>query len=91
MHLYERYTSLLLHGHVPYRDFFMEYPPGALAVFVPADVATRAHYNAVFKALMALCGAAALVLVAVVLVRLRATVPRLWASVLLVALSPVAL
>jgi uncharacterized membrane protein len=91
VHLYERYTSLLLHGRVPYRDFFMEYPPGALAVFVPADIATSAHYNAAFKALMALCGAASLVLVALVLVRLRATAARLWASVLLVALSPVAL
>ena len=91
VHLYERYTSLLLHGHVPYRDFFMEYPPGALAVFVPADVATRAHYNAAFKALMATCGVVALVLVAIVLVRLRATVGRLWASVLLVAVSPAAL
>jgi uncharacterized membrane protein len=91
VHLYERYTALLLHGHVPYRDFFMEYPPGALAVFVPADVATRAHYNAAFKVLMALCGVATLLLVALVLVRLRATVARLWTSVLLVALSPIAL
>jgi uncharacterized membrane protein len=76
---------------VPYRDFFMEYPPGALVVFVPADVAMRAHYNAAFKALMALCGVATLLLVALVLVRLRATAARLWAAVLLVALSPVAL
>jgi uncharacterized membrane protein len=91
VHLYERYTSLLLHGHVPYRDFFMEYPPGALIVFIPADVATRAHYNAVFKGLMALCGVAALVLVALVLLRLHTTVARLWSSVLLVAVSPIAL
>src|SRR5438477_6089675 len=91
VHLYERYTGLLLHGHVPYRDFFMEYPPGALAIFVPADLATRAHYIAAFKALMALCGVVTLALVAVVLVRLGATAARLWASVLLVALSPVAL
>ena len=91
VHLYERYTALLLRGHVPYRDFFMEYPPGALAVFVPADVATRAHFNAAFKALMALCGVVTLVLVALVLVRLHATIARLWASVLLVAVSPVAL
>jgi uncharacterized membrane protein len=91
VHLYGRYTSLLVHGHVPYRDFFMEYPPGALAVFVPADVATGAHYNAAFKALMALCGVATLVLVAWVLVRLGATRARLWAGVLLFALSPIAL
>jgi uncharacterized membrane protein len=91
VHLYERYTSWLLHGRVPYRDFFMEYPPGALVAFVPAQIAGRVHYNAAFKVLMAVCGAAALVLVALVLLRLGATAGRLWAGVLLVALSPVAL
>ncbi len=91
VHLYQRYTELLLHGHVPYRDFFMEYPPGALAVFIPPAAATSAHYNAAFKALMALCGCAALVLVAVVLLRLRASRIRMWVAVLLVALSPIAL
>jgi uncharacterized membrane protein len=90
VHLYQRYTELLLHGHVPYRDFFMEYPPGALAVFLPPAAATSAHYNAAFKALMALCGVASLVLVAVVLVRLRASVARVWMVALLVALSPLA-
>jgi uncharacterized membrane protein len=91
VHLYQRYTEMLLHGHVPYRDFFMEYPPGALAVFIPPAAATSSHYNAAFKALMALCGSAALVLVAVVLVRLRASRIRVWTAALLVALSPVAL
>ena len=91
VHLYQRYTEALLNGHVPYRDFFMEYPPGALAVFVPPAAATHSHYNAAFKGLMALCGAIALVLVALVLVRLRASVTRMWIAVLLVAASPVAL
>jgi uncharacterized membrane protein len=91
VHLYGRYTSWLLHGQIPYRDFFMEYPPGALVAFVPADLAGGAHYNAAFKALMALSGAVALVLVALVLLRLGATSLRLWTGVLLVALSPIAL
>ena len=86
VHLYQRYTEALLNGHVPYRDFFMEYPPGALAA-----AATHSHYNAAFKGLMALCGAIALVLVALLLVRLRASVARMWIAVLLVAASPVAL
>jgi uncharacterized membrane protein len=89
VHLYERYTEALLHGHVPYRDFFMEYPPGALAVFLPPAAASG--YNQAFKGLMAFCGAVALVLVAVVLVQLRASALRLWVAVLLFALSPVAL
>ena len=91
MHLYQRYTEALLHGHVPYRDFFMEYPPGALAVFLPPAAATSSHYNAAFKALMALCGVAALVLVAFTLVGLGATVRHVWTATLLVALSPIAL
>ena len=91
VHLYQRYTEALLNGHVPYRDFFMEYPPGALAVFLPPAGATASHYNAAFKALMALCGAASLVLVAFLLVRLGASARRLWIGVLLVAASPLAL
>jgi len=91
VHLYQRYTESLLNGHVPYRDFFMEYPPGALAVFLPPAAATHAHYNAAFKALMALCGLGMLVLVAFLLLHLGASVSRLWIGVLLVAVSPIAL
>src|SRR5438552_9653804 len=40
---------------------------------------------------MALCGAASLVLVAYVLLRLGTSIARLWTAVLLVALSPIAL
>lgn len=31
---YQKYGSLVLDGAVPYRDFDLEYPPGALAMFV---------------------------------------------------------
>jgi uncharacterized membrane protein len=76
---------------VPYRDFFMEYPPGALAVFLPPAAFGSSHYNAAFKGLMALCGIATLLLVAFVLVRLGVSTARLWTAVLLFALSPLAL
>ena len=69
----------------------MEYPPGALAVFLPPEVFGSAHYNAAFKALMTLCGAATIVVVALLLVRLGATRRRLWAALALLALSPIAL
>lgn len=88
VHVYQGYMQQVLHGHVPYRDFFIEYPPGALPVLAVGDVAGSAHYNAAFKALMALLGAATLVLVALLLARLGATVGRLWAGVLLAAVSP---
>jgi uncharacterized membrane protein len=76
---------------VPYRDFFMEYPPGALAVFLPPAALGSSHYNATFKFLMALCGVATLLLLASLLVRLGVSTARLWAAVLLFALSPLAL
>jgi uncharacterized membrane protein len=76
---------------VPYRDFFMEYPPGALAVFLPPAAFGSSHYNAAFKCLMALCGVATLLLVASVLVKLGVSTTRLWVAVLVFALSPLAL
>jgi uncharacterized membrane protein len=78
-------------GRVPYRDFFMEYPPGALAVFLPADAFGSSHYNAAFKSLMALCGVATLFVIALLLARLGAPAPRVWSGTFLFALSPIAL
>jgi uncharacterized membrane protein len=78
-------------GHVPYRDFFMEYPPGALAVFLPPQVFGSSHYNAAFKTEMALCGVATIAVLALLLLRFGATRGRLWAALLLFAVSPVAL
>ena len=68
----------------------MEYPPGALAVFLP-PAAFGDHYNAAFKTLMVLCGAATIVLVALLLARFGVSAGRLWIGVFLLALSPVAL
>jgi len=88
VHLYEGFADAVFDGRIPYRDFFMEYPPGALAVFLPP--AAFGSYNAAFKVLMALFGVAMLVLVAWLLVRFGASTRRLWAAVMLLALSPIA-
>jgi uncharacterized membrane protein len=82
---------MVFDGQVPYRDFFMEYPPGALAVFLPADAFGSSHYNAAFKELMALCGVATLFVISLLLVRLGASKPRIWTGTLLFAISPIAL
>jgi len=69
----------------------MEYPPGALAVFLPPQIFGSAHYNAAFKALMTLCGLATIVIVALLLARFAVSRARLWCALLLLALSPIAL
>jgi uncharacterized membrane protein len=89
VHLYQGFADAVFDGRVPYRDFFLEYPPGALAVFLP-PAAASGHYNAAFKGLMALCGVATMALLALLLARLGASPQRLCVGVLLFALSPIA-
>ena len=56
--VYERYGDAIERGQVPYRDFTLEYPPGALAVFaVPALVADSPRsYARAFALEMVLLG-----------------------------------
>jgi hypothetical protein len=94
--VYQRYGDAIVDGHVPYKDFTVEYPPGALPVFVlPSLIASRGAsrnaYDRAFGFLMAICGVAAVALVAVTLVRDRAGTARLAAGCALVALAPLAL
>jgi uncharacterized membrane protein len=92
VHLYGQFADAVLHGRIPYRDFFMEYPPGALAVFLPPRLFVSGDdYIDGFKVLMALCGAATLVLAVVLLVRLGAPRRHIWFATVLLALSPLAL
>ena len=39
--VYQRYGDAIDDGQVPYRDFALEYPPGALPVFVAARARER--------------------------------------------------
>jgi Glycosyltransferase family 87 len=91
VHVYQGYAEKLLHGALPYRDVFVEYPPGAFAVFMPPTVLGAGHYSAAFKMLMTLCGAATIVLVALVLAELGSPRRRIAAAVVLLALAPIAL
>jgi len=70
-------VAILRHGGVPYRDFAVEYPPGALPVFVAP--APFGDYASAFAWLMAACGVALVLVVG----RLRP------AAAFFVALSPV--
>ncbi len=86
--LYGDYAQALLDGDVPYRDFFVEYPPGGFLVFTPPALLPDGWYLHAFKSFMALVGLATLVVVGLILARLGASPRRLYAGVFAVALSP---
>ncbi len=48
--------ALVLHGRIPYRDFYDEYPPGSVPLFALPALIWNAHYVIVFKLLMTACG-----------------------------------
>ena len=91
LHIYQGYAERFLHGALPYRDVFVEYPPGAFAVFMPPTAFGAQHYNAAFKAEMALCGLATILVAALALAALGVTRARLLACVGLLAVAPAAL
>jgi hypothetical protein len=93
--VYQRYGNEIAHGKVPYRDFELEYPPGALPMFALPGLAQPGHdqnvkpgFRRTFETLMWVCGAVALCAMTLVLRELRAGP---WAPLLLAALAPLAL
>jgi glycosyl transferase family 87 len=99
--IYEEYGSLILDGRMPYRDFRMEYPPGALPMFVlpatigdardamwgPPDDAGR-RYHRVFDSLVFLLAAAMVAMTALSLAALRRPARAQALSLAVVASSP---
>ena len=69
--IYQRYGDAIAKGQVPYRDFALEYPPGALPAFAIPAVLTPGtkgtDYRDVFEWEMLLCGALVLTLIAALL------------------------
>jgi uncharacterized membrane protein len=89
--LYGEYAQGLLDGRLPYRDVFVEYPPGAFAVLTPPALLSDDAYRHAFKVLMALVGLATLVVAALILLRLGADRRRLYGVLVALALAPLAL
>jgi hypothetical protein len=89
--LYGEYARGLLDGRIPYRDVFVEYPPGAFAVLTPPALLPEEAYRHAFKALMAALGVGMLIVAALILVRLGAGSRRLYGSLTALALAPLAL
>ena len=90
---YHRYGDAMASGHVPYRDFAVEYPPGALPAFgLPAvGRPSFSFYNREFQILMALCGVGSLAAMSVALRELGASAERTAAALGFFALAPLAL
>jgi Glycosyltransferase family 87 len=93
--LYQSYGDRIVGGDVPYRDFAVEYPPGALPTFVvPALVAEEGDesgFRRAFETLMWIAGAICLLGVVLTLVAVDAPPRRLLAATGFVALAPLAL
>jgi len=89
--LYGRYAEGLLHGRIPYRDVFVEYPPGAFVALMPPAFITDEHYRSAFKALMAIVALGGLWCVARLLVELGAGPQRLTLALGFLAVSPLML
>jgi Glycosyltransferase family 87 len=89
--LYQEKGEAMAAGQVPYRDFELEYPPGALPVFWLPTLGPAEHYGSIFEALMWICAAAALALVVLSAAMLGASPQGLLVVAAGVALFPLAL
>jgi hypothetical protein len=96
--VYQNYGNAIAHGKVPYRDFELEYPPGALPMFALPGLVDRGHgqgvstgFRRTFETLMWLCGVAAILAMAFVLRALGRSGAAVWASLAFAALAPLAL
>jgi uncharacterized membrane protein len=89
--VYQRYGDAMLGGEVPYRDFSLEYPPGALPAFILPSLAPEEHYRSAFEALMVILGLAMVGLVALTLTRLGASRGRVVLGSALTGIAPLVL
>jgi hypothetical protein len=85
---YQYLGQRVLDGDVPYHDFYVEYPPGALPAFVVPAAISETHYVKTFKWLMAVLGSLTLVAAAVLLCALGADTIRLATGLGAIAISP---
>ena len=97
LEIYRETGEALVRGEIPYRDFFLEYPPGSLPAFVPPALFSddAAGYLGLFASEMAFVLVAALVLTALAARRLRGPsawpVPALSFAACALLLHPVAI
>ena len=90
--IYQRYGDAIAKGQVPYRDFALEYPPGAMPAFaIPAVLTPGTNgkdYRDVFEAEMVFCGALILTLMLSILLGLGAGRARTFGALAFAVLAP---
>jgi Glycosyltransferase family 87 len=89
--VYQDYGEAMASGQVPYRDFQLEYPPGALPLFWLPTLGPADEYRSIFEALMWVCAAAMLAFVVGAAASLGAPPRRLLLIAAAVGLFPLAL
>jgi hypothetical protein len=94
--VYQNYGDAIANGKVPYRDFGLEYPPGALPVFaIPSLLRSPdgdlERYRDRFEAEMLVCGGIAVLFVLSALLSLGAGPARLGLALGFTALAPLLL
>jgi len=93
--IYQQYADAMRDGAFPYRDFALEYPPGALPVFLVPELTVGPRdfgaYGHAFEKWMAGLGAAMVALCALALRLLGARLAGAAAALGLVAASPLLL
>ncbi|MEX2031363.1 MAG: glycosyltransferase 87 family protein [Dehalococcoidia bacterium] len=78
-------------GAIPYHDFYLEYPPGALPVFVFPEALPGLSYTTWFNLLMTACGAGSILCARLVLRRLGAGLSRTMFALGTMSVSPLLL
>jgi Glycosyltransferase family 87 len=87
---YHEFADRILDGELPYRDFYMEYPPGAVPTFL-APTSLGGDYNLSFKLTVAAAGLGVVAAVVAALALLQADRRRTAVALGLLAVTPVAL
>jgi hypothetical protein len=87
---YHRFAEAILDGRLPYRDFFVEYPPGALPMFVLPELAGHAvtAYGTFFQWLVVALTAATIAAVSSTVAAVGGSRRRALAAAAFVAVTP---
>jgi uncharacterized membrane protein len=89
--VFQLYGDRVLHGKIPYRDFSLEYPPGALPPLVVPSFFPSGDYDKAFMWFELVCGLACIVFVAIAMATPAVRARRAYSAVAITALAPLAL